>query len=764
MNTGQTTSTKAKSKNLTLWLSLIALMMFNACSDPETPNQFVDVFIGTGGHGHTYPGSVVPFGMIQPGPVNGTAGWDWVSGYHYSDSLITGFAQTHLSGTGIGDLNDILIQPVNGELSLDTPAKYEGKRFYASRFSHEFEEAELGYYSVLLQDYDIKTEMTASERVAIYRLTYPQEKDRSLILDLGFSLNWDRTDSAKIEVIDDYMISGYRMSSGWASDQKVYFAMEFSEPFKVISVMEDSVLSKAKTFWKGEQLVAKFQFPSAEETVLSKIAISGVSEDGAILNLETQKDWDFDRMRSAAAQTWQNELGAITVKGSDEEKTKFYTALYHTKMAPTLFSDVDGSFRGGDGEIYTEANSSRYTIFSLWDTFRAQHPLLTITNPDLVDDLINSMLGFYEETGLLPVWELHGNETNTMTGYHAIPVILDAYSKGFRGFDAELAFEAMKASAMQNQRSSDVYREYGYIPTNLGVESVTKTLEYAYDDWCIAQMAKLLDKDEEHEYFMERAGYWKNVFDGETKFMRGKTQAGDWVEPFDPLRSTHRHSTDYTEGNAWQHSWFVPHDVSGLIDSLGGDEAFVTRLDSMFQMPSILTGEDISPDISGMIGQYAHGNEPSHHIAYLYNYAGAPWKTQHRVRQILDSLYTTQPDGLSGNEDAGQMSAWFVFSAMGLYPVNPANGIYVIGSPVLEESVIQVSAGKTFTIKAENLSDENLYIQSAILNGNPLERSYITHSELMEGGSLTFEMGDQPNKNWAVDPEQRPPNIINNHE
>jgi len=760
MNTGPKTIIKTKSRNLIFWCSCIILMVVSACSNIEKPNEYVDVFIGTGGHGHTYPGATVPFGMIQPGPVNGTAGWDWVSGYHYSDSVITGFAQTHLSGTGIGDLNDILIQPVSGEISLDAPQKYDGKRFYASRISHELEEATPGYYSVLLQDYGIVAEMTANERVAMYRFTYPEEKNHSIILDLGFSLNWDRTDSAKIEVVDEYMISGYRMSSGWAADQKVYFAIEFSEPFEVNSVLEDSVFSEIKTYWEGEQLSTRLDFFSEEGTVLAKIAISGVSEDGAILNLETQKEWDFDKMRSDAAQTWQNELETITVEGSSDEKTKFYTALYHTKMAPALFSDVDGAYRGGDGEVYTQPGSNRYTIFSLWDTFRAQHPLLTITNPERVDDFINTMLGFYEETGFLPVWELHGNETNTMTGYHAIPVILDAFQKGFRGFDAELAFEAMKASAMQEQRSSDVYREYGYIPTDLGVESVTKTLEYAYDDWCIAQMAKLLGKDEEHDYFIERADFWKNVYDGETKFMRGKNQEGDWAEPFDPLRSTHRHSTVYTEGNAWQHSWFVPHDVSALVDSIGGDEAFTTRLDSMFQMPSLLTGEDISPDISGMLGQYAHGNEPSHHIAYLYNYAGTPWKTQHRVRQIMDSLYTTQPDGLSGNEDAGQMSAWFVFSAMGLYPVNPANSIYVIGSPVLEESEIKLQGEKTFTIKAINLSIENLYIQTATLNGNSLERSYITHSELMKGGSLTFEMGDQPNKNWAVNPELRPPNII----
>jgi predicted alpha-1,2-mannosidase len=753
----------AKSRFSALFYAfLLSSFLMTACSNQtqNSPIGYVDVFIGTGGHGHTYPGATAPFGMIQPGPVNGTSGWDWVSGYHYSDSLITGFAQTHLSGTGIGDLNDILIQPVLGDFRLDAPQKQEGKRNYASTFSHQNEMAAPGFYKVQLEEAGIWAEMTATDRVALYRFSYPKGEEGALLIDLGFSLNWDQTDSSQIQVVDAQTLTGYRMSSGWARNQRVYFAMQCSSPFKISSAVIDSEIVSAQNTLQGKELLAKLNFDAESASVLCKIALSAVSEDGALKNLKTLSSWDFDQTKAETQKAWQSELGNITVEGDPETKTKFYTALYHTKLAPALFSDVDGSFRKGNGEVGRDTAQNRYTIFSLWDTFRAQHPLLTITDPERVNDFVQTLLGFYQETGYLPVWELHGNETNTMTGYHAIPVILDAYAKGFRGFNAELAFQAMKASAMQNQRDTDLYRKYGYVPSDLGVESVTKTLEYAYDDWCIAQMALLLEKKKEYRYFMEHSESWKQVFDKKTKFMRGKTAEGNWVAPFDPLRSTHRHSTDYTEGNAWQHTWFVPQDVRGLIDGMGGGEAFSARLDSMFNMSSKITGEDISPDISGMIGQYAHGNEPSHHIAYLYTYAGKPWKTQQRVHQIMDSLYTTHPDGLSGNEDEGQMSAWYVFSAMGLYPVNPASGVYVIGSPALSNIEIHLADGKIFTIKAKNRTQKNVYIQSAMLNGHKLSRSYLTHKEVMKGGTLEFEMGSQPNKNWAASINERPPHTF----
>jgi predicted alpha-1,2-mannosidase len=714
---------------------LIGLM---ACSNYESPNKYVDVFIGTGGHGHTYPGATLPFGMIQPSPVNGTTGWDWVSGYHYSDSVITGFAQTHLSGTGIGDLNDILIMPTNRKVLLSDSAKYENKRSYASKFSHVREKGSPGYYSVFLDDYEINAEMTATERVAMYRFTYEYGDPQYLNLDLGYSLHWDSFTEGYFKVIgkgENKKLVGYRRSSGWANDQHVYFAMEFSSDFIIADSAEH----------EGFTSFGVLEFEPKGREIIAKIAISSNSEEGALANLETLEDWDFDETKLFAEMAWDEELGKIKVQGDEKKKTIFYTALYHSKLAPVLFSDAN-------------QDQTKYTIYSLWDTFRAQHPLLTITNPERVNDMIRTMLDFYKENGLLPVWELHGNETNTMTGYHAIPVIADAYAKGFRDYDAELAFEAMKASAMQNQRGSELYRKYRYIPSELENESVTKTLEYAFDDWAIAQMAFMLEKESEYEHFIVRSGFWQNVYDAQTKFMRGKTADGNWVEPFDPKRSSHRVNTDYTEGNAWQHSWFVPHQVDKLIELMGGDEVFTQRLDFLFNQDSNITGENISPDISGLIGQYAHGNEPSHHIGYLYNYAGKPWKSQEILHKIMNTQYSTAVDGLSGNEDCGQMSAWYVFSSMGFYPVNPASGNYVIGTPQFGKIQITISDTKTFTIIANGVSDKNIYIQSASLNGQPLERSYISHEEIIAGGELTFEMGSAPNKNWARKTEHRPIN------
>jgi predicted alpha-1,2-mannosidase len=580
--------------------------------------------------------------------------------------------------------------------------------------------------------------MTATERVAMYKFTYKYGDSQFLNMDLDYSLNWDSFTEGYFKVIgegENKKLVGYRRSSGWANDQHVYFAMEFSKDFRVT----DSANSKNSISFG----VLKFDNKGRE--LLAKIAISSNSEKGALANLETLPDWDFEETKLFAEMKWDKELSKIQVKGDEEKKKIFYTALYHSKLAPVLFSDVN-------------QDQTKYTIFSLWDTFRAQHPLLTITNPERVNDMIQTMLDFYQEKGLLPVWELHGNETNTMTGYHAIPVIVDAYAKGFRDYDAELAFEAMKASVMQNQRGSDLYRKYKYIPSELEVESVTKTLEYAFDDWAIAQMALMLGKESEYEHFIVRSGFWQNVYDEQTKFMRGKTADGEWVEPFDPKRSNHRVNTDYTEGNAWQHSWFVPHQVDKLIEFMGGDDLFTQRLDSLFNQDSNITGENSSPDISGLIGQYAHGNEPSHHIAYLYNYAGKPWKSQQILHEIMHSQYSTNVDGLSGNEDCGQMSAWYVFSSMGFYPVNPASGKYVIGTPQFERVTVNLTATKTFKIFAPEFSNKNIYIQSATLNGRPLERSYISHEEIINGGELIFKMGPIPNKEWGIKTEQRPVN------
>ncbi|MEO1021320.1 MAG: GH92 family glycosyl hydrolase [Bacteroidota bacterium] len=727
-----------------LFVALLALLLTN-CALPDNPVDFVDPFIGTDAHGHTHPSATYPFGMVQAGPINGRGGWDWCSGYHYSDSLITGFTQTHLSGTGACDLNDILIMPVVQKTEIYATPKEGRSRAYTSGFSHEFEKASPGYYSVLLLDEDIKAEMTVSERVALYRFTYPEASDRNLILDLGYDLNWDWSTYSSLTVEDDRTLTGSRLSSGWANDQRIYFVIRFSEPFELKEAWQDSILSETDPDqYTGTDVSGLLHFPGDQKELHVKIAISGVSVEGAKANVKTLPGYDFDITRMKTEFAWFQELEPFKIEAPDETKRAFYTALYHTKQAPQQFTDADGKFRGGDGKTYEKETYDRTTIYSLWDTYRAQHPLLTITNPDRVNGMITSMLGFYQETGLLPVWELVGNETNTMTGYHAVPVIVDAYLKGFRDYDTELAYEAIKASAMQNIRGTHHYREYGYLPSDKEWESVTITLEYAFDDWCIAQMAQEMGKTEEYDLFMKRAGYWANVFDSTTGFMRGKNSDGAFAESFDPFFASHRTHHDYTEGTAWQHNWYVPHQVPELIEAFGGEERFITKLDSLFIVSSIIVGENASPDISGMIGQYAHGNEPSHHIVYMYNFTSQPWKTQYWSRTIMDSLYTDKPDGLSGNEDVGQMSAWYVFSALGFYPMNPANGRYQLGSPAVQSAIIELEEGKQFSIVAQNWSPEQVYVASISLNGKRLERTYITHEEVMAGGELVFEMTDKP--------------------
>ena len=561
------------------------------------------------------------------------------------------------------------------------------------------------------------------------------------------------------------MVVGHRFSTGWAKDQRIYFAAAFSRPFQRSVQLADTTVIPSKDENPDQidmKSAAQFFYQTEKgEQLVVKVGISSASREGAIAALDEAPSWDFDAYRNAAKEAWEKSLSVIDVEGgNDSLKTIFYTALYHTQVAPVIFSDANNQYKGVDGKVHSAKGYTKYGIFSLWDTFRAANPLFTLTQPDKINDMIRSLLSHYREYGLLPVWALLGNETNTMTGYHAIPVITDAYLKGYRDYDAEEAFEAMKKSAMQDIRATDFLREYDYIPYDKAGQSVTRTLEYAYDDWCIAQMAQALGKTDDYEYFMKRAANYRNLFDPSTGFMRAKLSDGSWKSPFDPKYSSHDFSTaEYTEGNAWQHSWFVPHDVQGMIDLHGGNEAFVAKMDQLFTEASDITGDFVSADISGLIGQYAHGNEPSHHIAYLYNYAGAPWKTQETVRNIMKTQYTAQPEGLCGNEDCGQMSAWYVFSAMGLYPVNPAEGIYVIGSPLFETATFNLSAGKFFTIEAPRVSDQNMYIQSAQLNGKPLDRTYITHQEIMQGGILTLEMGHQPNKTWGTSPEAAPPSL-----
>jgi predicted alpha-1,2-mannosidase len=751
-----------------------------ACESPDAPpgrggpqeleplTSYVDPFIGTGGHGHVYPGATVPWGMVQLSPDQGQQGWDWIAGYNWEDSLLVGFSHTHLSGTGIGDLLDILVMPVRHYVPLDVPIRNRWDRAASSRFSHDREEASPGYYAVDLLDQEIRAELTATARVGMHRYTFPETDQPALFLDLGYAINWDAPVQTSVRVVSDTLVTGYRFSRGWARDQRVFFAMAFSRPVRHLGLADSAV---ALGIFSGDELAAgevgatalavralfAFDPVAAGETLLLKVGLSYVDEAGALANLEAEvPHWDFDGVREEARSAWEMELRKVHLQGGSEaERRTFYTALYRTRLAPILFQDVDGRYRGADGGIHTAQGYRKHAIFSLWDTFRAQHPLLTLMDPDRVDDLVNSMLSFHDEHGLLPVWSLVGNETNTMTGHHALPVITDAYRKGYRGFDAQRALEAMVKSATADHRGLEHYKAFGYIPTELEVESVTKTLEYAFDDWALAALALELGEEELHRHYLERSEGWRHVFDPETRFMRGKTADGRWAEPFDPRRSDHREGTDYTEGNAWQHSWFVPHDVLGLMEAMGGEEPFLAKLDSLFELDTIITGDNVSADITGLIGQYAHGNEPSHHIAYLYNYVGRPWKTAERVREILATQYDDTPFGLSGNEDCGQMSAWYVLSALGIYPVNPAEGTWVLGSPLFPEASLDLGGGRRFTVRAPEVSEENRYVQSARLNGRPLERSFLRHGEIAAGGVLDLSMGPEPS-DWGTAPHARP--------
>ena len=721
--------------------------------------QYVDPFIGTAEHGHTYPGATVPFGMVQLSPDNGRSGWDWSSGYNYSDSIIAGFSHTHLNGTGIGDLCDIKFMPATFSNNLTDDEIVKQK--IESKFDHKDEIAIAGYYSVLLKDYNVTTELTAVLRSGLQRHTFNNDGNQYIQLDLGYSKNWDTPTETFIKIIDDHTIGGYRYSTGWAKDQRVYFYTEFSQPIAKSFLIQDSVYQKDLDEVKGKTTRAVFKFNmKTNAQILIKTAISSVSIDDAKSNLKNDiKDWSFDKIKKEAENNWNKELSKLEVKSSDKSLlTTFYTALYHSMLAPIIFNDVNGEYKGADGNIHKAKSYTKYSIFSLWDTFRAEHPLFTITQPDRVNDMINSMLSHYQEYGLLPVWELLGNETGTMIGYHAIPVIADVILKGFKGFDINEAYDAMKKSAMQDHIGLIYYKELGYIPEDKEVESVSKTLEYAYDDWCIAHVAKHLGNEEDYNYFSTRAEYFRNLFDPSTGFMRAKNSEGKWKLPFNPKLSEHRND-EYTEGTAWQYSWFVPQDVEGLINLFESRDKFVEKLDSLFITESKLEGENPSSDITGMIGQYAQGNEPSQHIAYMFNYAGQPWKTQKRVNQILRTFYNHTPGGLCGNEDCGQMSAWYIFSALGFYPVNPADQNYIIGSPLFDEATINLENGKKFTIIAKNVSGENIYIQSAELNGKALTKSFISHDEIMQGGKLEFFMGNQPNKNLWIEKESFPPSM-----
>jgi len=722
-----------------------AIMLLASCSQPA-PQQvkedrltdFVDPFIGTAFHGHTYPGAAYPFGQIQLSPDNGTQGWDWCSGYHYSDSIVAGFSHLHLSGTGIGDLADISFLPVTSEVTFKEGEKNSDfVTRYAGKYDHSQEIAKPGYYAMTLKSNGVKAEFTVTERAGLHRYSFPEGGENNLLINLGFAINWDKPYQTTLNVVDSLLVTGSRLSKGWAADQHVFFAVRFSKP-----------ISKSEITNVGGEGRTVGYLKFGEKQVMAKVGVSSVSIENAIANLDASlPEWDFEATQRAASDAWEKELSKIKIQSSDSvQKTIFYTALYHTMVAPALFSDLNGEFKGVKGDVQKAVGYNRYTVFSLWDTYRALHPLFTLTQQPRVNDMVKTMLDHYKQTGLLPVWELEGNETFCMVANHSISVIAEAILKGIGDFDRELAFEAMKKTSMNDRDGMGLYDKLGYMPADKIQQSVAKSLEVAIDDWCVAAVAQKLGKTEDAAYFSKRAESFKAYFDKETGFMRGKLSNGQWTTPFDPAFSKHEGS-DYTEGNAWQYLWLVPQNVPGLIELLGGKEPFVDKLDQLFNVKEGVTGKEASSDISGLIGAYAHGNEPGHHTTFLFNYAGRAWRTQELNREIQTTMYTNKPDGIIGNEDCGQMSAWYVFSAMGFYPVNPSELKYQFGSPLVQEAKIEVAPGKYFTMKAPLASVANKYIQEVKLNGKVLDHSYITHQEIVDGGILEFTMSAEPNKN-----------------
>ncbi len=738
-------------KKTTLLIVAISFLLFS-CSAPKNNEkqdlaQYVNPFIGTGGHGHTYPGAVAPFGMIQNSPDTRMDSWDGCSGYHISDNNILGFSLTHLTGTGCNDYGDFRFAPITGKVSCESEE-------YSSAFKHENETAKAGYYSVILDDYNIKVELTAAERAAMQRYTFPKTNDAHIIIDLQESNTSAETiHESFITIESDNAISGFRRTGQWASDQYLYFYAEFSKPFTGYGICSDNIEHPNMKHAEGKDLQAWLDFDATDgQPIVMRVATSAVDVDGAKKNLAAEvNDFNFDALAQKTYNQWNDELNRININTvvNENDMDVFYTSLYHCFIVPNLFSDVDGRYRAHDKKIY-QSESPRYTVFSLWDTFRTEHPLLNLIQRERSIDIINTFINNYETGGLLPVWELAANETFCMIGYHAIPVIADAYFAGLEGIDYEKALEAMINSANQEHYGVGCYREYGFIPSNCEGESVSKTLEYAYDDWCIARLAEALGKQDIADEFYQRAQYYKNLYDPSTKFFRGKRN-GCFVTPFDPTQVNFM----LTEANTWQYNFFAPQDINTHIEMMGGFKAYDRKLNELFNSSSEMTGR-VQSDITGLIGQYAHGNEPSHHMAYLYNYLGKPSKTQKLVNKIMYELYTDQPDGLCGNEDCGQMSAWYVMSAMGFYPVTPASGYYVIGVPHFEEMTINLENGKTFNIIANNLSRENRYIESVKLNGKKLDRSYIYFDEVYNGGKLEFVMTNNRKSEWATELENCP--------
>ena len=722
--------------NITQLLTAAGLLL-TACAQPAAEGnytRFVDPKIGTGGHGHVFVGANVPFGMVQVGPTSIPQSWDWVSGYHDSDSTVVGFSHTHLSGTGIGDLFDVTVMPVVGEVTYARGEEKDPQSGLWSYADRTKEAVRPGYYSVPLVRYDITAEMTATERVGLHRYTFPAAEDAAVVFDLENGGCWDKATETHLEQEGDTRITGWRYSTGWAKDQRVYFVAEFSKPF-------------AKFETVGERYARASFSTNDGEQVLVKVALSPVSVEGAEANLAAElPGWDFEATVQAADAKWNAELSKVKITTTDQTARRiFYTALYHTMVAPSVFCDVNGDYYGSDHAIHRAADFTNYTTFSLWDTYRAAMPLMTVLHPEKMADIVQTMLHIADEQGRLPVWHLWGNETDCMVGNPGIPVVADAIVKGIEGFDREKAFEAIKKTAMNPDRGNGLRMRYGYIPCDLFNEAVAYDMEYALADGAAARAAEALGRTEDAAYFTERSRSYRNYFDPATRFMRGRDSRKGWRTPFDPFHSTHR-ADDYCEGNAWQYTWLAPHDVEGLQGCFGSRAKLIEKLDSLFIVSPVIQGGNTSPDISGLIGQYAHGNEPSHHILYLYTMLGQPWKTADKVREVLTTLYHDQPDGLSGNEDVGQMSAWYILSSLGMYEVEPAGGRYWFGSPLFDRAEIKVPGG-TFTVTAENNSAENKYIQRVWLDGQLYTKPWIAHADVVRGGELRFEMGAEP-KVW----------------
>lgn len=735
----------------------------------QDKNTYVNPFIGTGAMGQSalsgsnFPGATTPFGMVQLSPDTRVDPDSPASGYNYNDHTIVGFTHTHLSGTGISDLFDILFMPTTGTIKTIPGDINKSGSGYSSRFDHQHESAKPGYYQVKLLDYDINAELTATEHAGFHRYTYPANTPGHLVIDMNHSMNKtnyfkSKILDAQIRLVNDHTIEGYRIITGWANMRKIYFTAEFSKAVTAIKLNNEQGTFDNGTMVDGRNIKAVLDFDTSNgNQLLVKVGLSSVSVENARLNLKAEiSGWDFDQTAKEAYSKWEKELSSIAIEGTQVQKEIFYTGMYHAFTQPNNIADVNGDYLATDFTVHNSPDKKHYSTFSLWDTYRAAHPLYTLIQPERTVEFINSMLAQYDTYGFLPIWQLWGVEDYCMIGNHAIPVVVDAALKGMKGFDLEKAFEAVKVSSTHNHLNSlfDVYEKYQYMPENLESQSVSVTLETSYDDWCVAQLAKKLGKTEDYTRFMKRAMFFKNVYDQKTGFFRGKDDKGNWLTPFDPLTYGANGNSPYTEGNAWQYLWYVPQDVSGLINMMGGDLKFAAQLDKFFSLkdPAVKVNENAS----GLIGQYAHGNEPSHHTAYLYDYAGQPWKTQFYVAKISNELYNNSFSGYSGNDDCGQMSAWYIFSAMGFYPVNPASGIYAIGSPALSKAVIHLGS-KTFTMTAKNSGKGNIYIQSVKLNGKRYDNTYITHTDIIDGGELEFTMGNKPNKKWGTSIKSRPP-------